>query len=204
MALGAAGLNWRLALALILLLMHSPCVVWALAGQGASGRADSVEHVDPSIRRAQSLLDTRIPVPIDVVDVRTLPPALGRLVKGTCAYVHHGVPRIYVTSSCPVYQAARDSLFDAMKLAGILRHELAHLEGADEARAYVLEARTVRQLVGRGPSHFVTRGLAYAGDLDRRAAASAKAAKRTGLNAAPSGPYGPPSHVIVSPPPPRQ
>ena len=38
-----------------------------------------------------------------------------------------------------------------MKLAAILRHEMAHLEGADEAGARDVEARTFRELVRTAP-----------------------------------------------------
>ena len=41
-----------------------------------------------------------------------------------------------------------------MKLAAILRHEMAHLDGADEVRAYLLEAEMFRKLRGPAP-HFV-------------------------------------------------
>ena len=44
----------------------------------------------------------------------------------------------------------------------ILRHEIAHLDGEDEAGAYRAEARTFRELVGRAPGHHLTRGMAYA------------------------------------------
>jgi hypothetical protein len=179
----------------------SPGAAWAGISQGPTGTGHRSGHADPAIRRAQSLLDIDIPVPIDVVDVRNLPPFLAEMVKGTCAYIHNGVPRIYVTSSCPVYQAAQESLFDAMKLAAILRHELAHLETADEMRAYKLEAAAFRRIVRRGPTHFISRGLAYANELDRRGAAS-EARSRLTANASRGSEQT--VHVIAVPPPQRQ
>ena len=55
----------------------------------------------------------------------TIASCLARLARSSPgpAVCEKGIPRIYVNSSCPVYQAAGDSLFDAMKLAAILRHE---------------------------------------------------------------------------------
>lgn len=85
--------------------------------------------------------------------------------------MERGTRRIYVNSSCPVYQASAESLLDAMKLAAILRHEMAHLDGEDEAGAYAREARTFRELVCRAPRHLLAPCLIYAVALERRAAA---------------------------------
>ena len=201
MAPNARGVSWSYVLAMVASLAVSPCTAGALTGQGSTGAGKPSDHADPAIRRAQSLLEPPIPIPIHVVDVRKLPPNLAEMVKGTCAYIHKGVARIYVTSSCPVYRAAQESLFDAMKLAAILRHEMAHLDAADETRAYKLEATAFRELVGRGPTHFVSRGLAYANELDRRAAASDA---RSRLNAKASRGSEQEQHVISAPRPLRQ
>lgn len=160
---------WRVTL--FAWLVGSSCIAWASAAQAVTSVEDPQLHADRSIRRALSLLQAPTPVRIDVIDVRKLTLALGHVVEQTCAYVQKGVSRIYVNSSCPVYQAAGDSLFDAMKLAAILRHEMAHLDGADEARAYLLEAETFRKLLGRAPANLLTPGIAYAFELERRAAA---------------------------------
>ena len=197
----ARGCSWSHVSALVVSLALSPGAARALTSQGPTEASKPSDHADPAIRRAQSLLDPPIPVPIHVVDVRNLPPTLGEMVKGTCAYVHKGFARIYVTSSCPVYRAAQESLFDAMKLAAILRHEMAHLDAADETRAYQVEAAAFRVLVGRGPTHFVSRGLAYANELDRRAAAS-EARSRLNANASRGSEQEP--HVIAARPPLRQ
>jgi len=197
----ARGFSWSRVLAMVASLAVSPGAAQAAISQGPTGIGQRSDHADPAIRRAQSLLDIVIPVPIDVVDVRKLPPLLAEMVEGTCAYIHNGVARIYVTSSCPVYRAAQESLFDAMKLAAILRHELAHLETADETRAYKLEAAAFRGLVVRGPTHFVSRGLAYANELDRRAAASEARSRLTANGSRASEQK---VHVIAVPPPLRQ
>ena len=179
---------WRVA-ALAATLVISPDLSWASPGQGSTQPGVSSDHADRSIRRALSLLQAPTPVPIEVIDVRALPRALSQVVNRTCAYVLKGMTRIYVNSSCPVYQAAEGSLFDAMKLAAILRHEMAHLEGDDEPRAYLREAGTFRKLVGRAPAQFLTRGIAYAFELERRAAALiADTERRTRLAASAPGP----------------
>jgi hypothetical protein len=47
---------------------------------------------------------------------------------------------------------------------------MAHLDGSDEARAYLIEVETFRELLHPGP-RLVSQGIAYAVELDRRAAA---------------------------------
>ena len=113
-------------------------------------------------------------------------------------FVTYGIDHGLVGAEITDFRAAQESLFDAMKLAAILRHEVAHLESADESRAYELEAAAFRALVGRGPTHFVSRGLAYANELDRRAAA---ADVRSGLTANASRGAGQKVHVVSAPPP---
>ena len=59
-----------------------------------------------------------------------------------------------------------------MKLAAILRHEVAHLEGADERHARLIEARVFRELVVRHASESeLTEGMRYAADIEKSAAA---------------------------------
>jgi hypothetical protein len=130
-----------------------------------------VGDADPAIRRALALLQISAPPPIHVVDVDELPQPLRKLVEQSCAFVLKGVARIEVNSSCEPYQAAEESLLDAVKLAAILRHEMAHLDGADEASAREVEARTFRELLRMAP-YLVIRGFAYAAELDRRAASA--------------------------------
>ena len=71
---------------------------------------------------------------------RKLAESLRRQVGKTCAFVINQAPPVYVLSYVPAYQEALSSLFEAMKLAAILRHEVAHLEGADERHAPLIEA----------------------------------------------------------------
>jgi hypothetical protein len=57
-----------------------------------------------------------------------------------------------------------------MKLAALLRHEQAHLEGSDELRARLIEARTFRELLRSAPAEYQTPGVVYATALERYAA----------------------------------
>lgn len=107
--------------------------------------------------------------PIEVVDVGRLPQPLRDAVGHSCAFVKSGARRIYISSSCPAYQRAESSVLDAMKLAALLRHELAHLEGADEARARRIAAQTFRALLARAPHECQTPGMVYAVALEQLA-----------------------------------
>jgi hypothetical protein len=162
-----------------LMLLLTEGAVWAQTGAPAQingivkDKNEGVltpRHEDEAIRRAVALLQPSIVPPIEVIDVGSLPQSYRRLVEGTCAFVRSGSPHIHINSSCPVYHGARADLFEAMKLAAILRHEIAHLDGEDEAGAYRAEARTFRELLGGAPGHDLTRGMAYAVELERRAA----------------------------------
>jgi hypothetical protein len=50
------------------------------------------------------------------------------------------------------------SRFEALTLAALLRHERAHLEGADESRARLIEARVLRELLRSAPAEYQTPG----------------------------------------------
>ena len=150
-----------------------PSMAWSARGGPAvpGQKAPRAGHADGAIRRALSLLQISVTPPIDVIDVDDLPQPLRRVTERSCAFVRKGVPRIQVNSSCAPYLAADESLIDAMKLAAILRHEMAHLEGADEAGARDVEARTFRELVRTAP-YLLRQSFEYAVELDRRAAAA--------------------------------
>jgi hypothetical protein len=144
----------------------------ALENDRSSGVVRSaVTHHDPSIRRALSLLDWPASVPIEVVDVAQLAEPLRRAVGRACTFVRVGLRRAYVSSACSAYVEAETSLFDAMKLAALLRHELAHLDDADEPEARIIEARTFRDLLRRGPAEYLRPGMEYANAVERHAAA---------------------------------
>ena len=162
--------RWWTALVLAELVLGLPSV------ESASTRAteDSRKRVRPEtseaagIRRARALLPTRLDVPIHVVELRSLSESLQRKVRNTCAFVINGAPPIYVISSCPIYKGAVSSRFEAMKLAAILQHEVAHLEGADERQARVIESRVFRELLVRhAPASDLGRGLSYTAAVEK-------------------------------------
>lgn len=159
--------------AFTLAIVIAPCAAWSEDGLGCGPTgAAPPRREDPAIRRALSLLRLPAPPTVEVVEIDDLPDPLPRLVDGACAFVQKGVPRIRVNSSCPVYRAATESLLEAMKLAAILRHEMAHLEGADERRAHEVEARAFRELLRAAPTYLLMRGFRYATELERRAKAT--------------------------------
>ena len=140
----------------------APCTATAAPARNQNPSPRRTHHADESIRQAVGLLGVLPPVPIEVVETRRLSRVLRNSIKRTCAYVHTGVARIYVVASCPVYQGAATSRFEAMKLAAILRHEIAHLEGDDEVHARVREAKAFRDLLDRAPAHLLAPGVVYA------------------------------------------
>jgi hypothetical protein len=171
MAISTERFSWWAASLLATSLIVSPCAVSATPHEGPTPLLGPSDQSDRSIRNALALLDTPPSVLVDVVDVQQLPRWLGQIVERTCVYVRQGMPRIYVNSSCPIYRAAGDSLFEAMKLAALLHHEMAHLDGEDEIGARVREAITFRALLRRAPADLLTPGIVYAAALERHAAA---------------------------------
>jgi hypothetical protein len=133
---------------------------------------------DIRIRRAVALLPTIPPVAIDVVDARALPSVLQTDVHGACAFIMKGVSRINVLSSCPSFQEAANSLLSAMQLAAVLQHEMAHLNGANEWQARIVELRVFRELLQRAPRSELVPGMQYAARIEvALAAAKEKLAK---------------------------
>ncbi len=170
------SVRWaRILLAELVLAFAAAPSAWPQAtGQSETVVSSSISS-GRAIGRAAALLPTRLDVTIEVVDPRKLPASLRRRVGNTCAFVINQAPPVYVVSSCPAYQEALSSLFEAMKLAAILRHELAHLQGADERQARFLEARVFRELIVRHASESeLTEGLRYAADIEKSAAAVAE------------------------------
>jgi hypothetical protein len=141
-------------------------------GQAGAAGNRPADHTDPAIRRALSLL----PVPVDetvtieVIALRELSKPDRHLLRQVCAFVRPGVPHILIVPTCPAYRGAETSLFEAIKLAGILRHELAHVAGAGEREARRQESKAVRLMLRRAPAEHQTPGMLYAADLDARAA----------------------------------
>jgi hypothetical protein len=144
-----------------------------------AGRGSQVTS-DIRIRRAVALLPMLPPVAIEVVDARTLPSVLQTDVHGACAFIMKGVSRINVLSSCPSFQEAANSLLSAMQLAAVLQHEIAHLNGANEWQARLVELRVFRELLQRAPRSELVPGMQYAARIEVAvAAAKKKLAKAT-------------------------
>jgi hypothetical protein len=138
-----------------------------------AGRGSQVTS-DIRIRRAVALLPLMPPVAIEVVDARTLPSVLQTDVHGACAFIMKGVARINVLSSCPSFQEAANSLLSAMQLAAILQHEVAHLNGANEWQARIVELRVFRELLQGAPRSELVPGMQYAARIEVAAAAAKK------------------------------
>lgn len=175
MSTKAARFNRWPALALMSWVWVWPVSAWG-SPDDATAKHPAVSpprHADPSIRRALSLLSNPVATPVEVVEVHRLPQALRQAVGRAWTFVRVGVSRIYVSSMCPAYVGAMASRLEAIKLAALLRHELAHLEGADEPAARLIELRTFRDLVRRAPAECQTPGVIYANTLERLAAALA-------------------------------
>jgi hypothetical protein len=178
---------WWATAAVAGLLFGFPPAVFALSAVTGDLQTDVLPQIsaDARIRRAVALLPTRPGVLIEVVDSGKLPKPLRRQVRDMCAFVFSGVPRIHVLSTCPAYKGALASLFEAIKLAAALQHEMAHLEGANEHQARLAESRVFRELVLRwAPASDFTAAMWYAAAIDR--AAAAVAGKRRGHPGRPS------------------
>jgi hypothetical protein len=156
---------------LLSLLAALPNVGWASAQPTAPARAiESPSHPDPAVRRALMLLSAPIAAPIEVIETSRLSVPLRRATGRACTFIRVGDPRIYVSASCPAYRDADESRLAAMKLAALLRHEQAHLEGADESGAREIEARVFRELLRSAPAEYQTPGVVYAAAIERYAA----------------------------------
>jgi hypothetical protein len=125
---------------------------------------------DPLIRLALDWLPRQPDVPIEVVDVDRLAAVLQRGVRTACAFVIRGVPRIYVSSRCPAYRRAAHNPLDAIGLAAVIGHEMAHLDGADEVSAREVEVGLVQRLSATLPGEYRVRVALYVDGLRRRRA----------------------------------
>ena len=162
--------GWGVTAAMFSVLVALPSAGWRSSRQSAHEQAiESPSHPDPAVRRALTLLSAPVAVPIEVIDTSRLSALLRRAIGRACTFIRVGDPRIYVSASCPTYLGADESRFEAMKLAALLRHEQAHLEGADESRARLIEARVFRELLRGAPAEYQTPGVVYAAAIERYA-----------------------------------
>jgi hypothetical protein len=130
---------------------------------------DKARHPDSAIRRAIALLPSGLSVPVEVVDTGLFRRHVRARVERSCTFVLVGLQRIYVNDACPVYLNAERGMLDTIKLAALLRHEEAHLHGADEAEARRVEVATFRTLLRKASAEYQTPGMVYAATLDRLA-----------------------------------
>lgn len=123
---------------------------------------------DPRIQRALDWLPQQPAVPIEIVNVRRLATRIAREVRTACGFIIRGVPRIYISSRCPAYQRAEHNPLEAIALAAVIGHEMAHLDGADETRAREVEADLVQTLAAKLPGEYRVRATTYVADLRHR------------------------------------
>jgi hypothetical protein len=122
----------------------------AAAAEAARTAITAPAESEPAIRRALSLLPRRpaevIVVTADEVD----PEARERFLKAE-AFFSKGRPTVYITRHSPVLEAAQQgSSIHVHVLAAIIWHEMAHMEGADEAEAQRREEAMWKRFVRDG------------------------------------------------------
>jgi hypothetical protein len=116
---------------------------------GAARRADAAPETiieappdaEAAIRRALKLLPRR-PQQVEVVGEGRVEPESRERFGRSEAFFSKGSPVVYVTSHSPVLHAAQQgSSVHVHALAAIIWHEMAHIEGADEAEAQKREEK---------------------------------------------------------------
>ena len=127
------------------------CGTMLLAVVGTFGLVSSAlareDAADSAVERAQLLLPKR-PTRILVLDTASQSPATRERLRHTEGFVMAGDPTIYLTKHGATLQEASKGpgVFDYV-LATIIWHEMAHLAGADEARAQRAEEDLWRRFV---------------------------------------------------------
>jgi hypothetical protein len=105
------------------------------AGAGGRTQIDAPRDAVPVIREALRLLP-RSPTHVRVVREDQISPEFQLRFRSAEAFVSKGHPVVFVTSHSPTLRAAVDgSAAHVYALATIIWHEMAHLDGADEAEA---------------------------------------------------------------------
>jgi hypothetical protein len=107
----------------------------AVSVTGVPGGATDSDRYRQAVRRAVALLP-RHPVQVSVIDVNDAKPQDRDYLWRLQAFVIHGQPVVYLTKHGEVLRAALHgtSLHDHM-LATVIWHEMAHVDGADEAES---------------------------------------------------------------------
>jgi hypothetical protein len=105
------------------------------AAAGGRTQIDAPRDAVPAIREALRLLP-RAPSHVRVVAEDQISPEFQVRFRRAEAFVSRGHPVVFVTSHSPILRAAvHGSTPHVYALATILWHEMAHLDGADEAEA---------------------------------------------------------------------
>jgi hypothetical protein len=118
-------------LAVVAALAGAPDTVQAARRTIIEAPADAI----PAIERALRLLPRR-PYQVSVVGEERVGQESRAAFRRSEAFFAKGSPVIYVTSHSPVLKAAQEgSSVHVHALAAIIWHEMAHIEGADEAQA---------------------------------------------------------------------
>lgn len=124
--------------------------LWALLLLNISPTADAADshskQHDATVARAVRLLPTR-PEKVVIVDVDQVP-ALRAKLSHAEAFVTHGERVVYLRMQGQMLQqATRTGGFFDYALAAIIWHEMAHIDGADEAAALAAEQALWRQYI---------------------------------------------------------
>jgi len=149
-------LNHRRLVAVLTLLTSLAC--WPAA-------AADTEAYDDAIARALKLLP-RQPEKVTLVDAHERPGSLAE--RHVEAFVTHGQRVVYlVRQGVTLQQALKGAGVFDYALATIIWHEMAHIDGADEANAQRKEEQLWKQFVQEGRVDTV-RGMKYLALLEKR------------------------------------
>jgi hypothetical protein len=110
----------------------------ALASDGTAGQVTALDgppHALPAVRQALSVLPRR-PHRVRIVDEAQVGLESRARFRRAEAFVSRGEPVVYLTSHSPILRAAaQGSSAHVYALAAVIWHEMAHIDGADEAEA---------------------------------------------------------------------
>jgi Zn-dependent protease with chaperone function len=160
----------RPALAASLFMLAFPMAGDVVAGdlpEPLAPAAVASAEANRALTRALALLPRR-PRRVVVIDVSRLGPELQATTQPLDAFVTDRSPHIYVTShSAVLTRAIKGSRLHTYVLASIIWHEMAHLNGADEAGARLAEEQLWRRFIQDGLVDQVT-ALGYLKLLEQR------------------------------------
>jgi len=142
------GLRWEVARSVAVWLIVEQAVLW---GQGTPLSGDTrCGECNEVIRRIEKLLPRR-PERVVVIDTGREPPGFQRQIRHAEGFTIPGDTTVYLKKQGPTFQRALQGggIFD-YALATIVWHEMAHIEGADEANAERQEEALWQEYVVQG------------------------------------------------------